>query len=71
MIKRSIGVLTAFCGLLLAGCGGKPDTGTEVTMWLVGSEAQARAINALAAPFTQRTGVTVRCEAISWGEAHS
>lgn len=40
-------------------------------MWLVGSEAQAKSINALAESFTKRTGIRVRCEAISWGEAHS
>ncbi len=40
-------------------------------MWLVGSEAQARTINDLAKEFTQRTGVSIRCEAIAWGEAHS
>lgn len=57
--------------LVLQGCGrAKPD-GVELTMWLVGSEAQARTINTLAKPFTERTGMAVRCEAISWGEAHS
>ena len=40
-------------------------------MWLVGSESQAKTINTLAEPFTKRTGIRVRCEAISWGEAHS
>ncbi len=40
-------------------------------MWLVGSEAQAHTINQLGKAFTKQTGITVRCEAISWGEAHS
>lgn len=40
-------------------------------MWLVGSEAQAQTINKLGEEFCQRYGIRVRCEAISWGEAHS
>lgn len=58
--------------VLLQGCGsGKTPQTAQVTMWLVGSESQAKTINVLAEPFTQRTGVRVRCEAVSWGEAHS
>ena len=59
------------CGLLLPGCGGSKPGQAQLTMWLVGSESQAQTVNALAKPFTERTGVKVRCEAISWGEAHS
>lgn len=40
-------------------------------MWLVGSEGQAQSINVLGEDFLKDTGVKVRCEAISWGEAHS
>ena len=43
----------------------------ELVMWLVGSESQSQSINKLSKHFTQKTGVKVRCEAISWGEAHS
>lgn len=57
--------------LLSAGCSGPKSSGLEVTMWLVGSEAQARTINELARAFTERTGIGVRCEAVAWGEAHS
>jgi len=57
--------------LVLHGCGRPARDQMDLTMWLVGSEAQARTVNALAEPFTKRTGVRVRCEAISWGEAHS
>jgi lactose/L-arabinose transport system substrate-binding protein len=68
---KSTRMLCVVLGLLLQGCArAKPDA-VELTMWLVGSEAQARTINALAKSFTQRTGIAVRCEAISWGEAHS
>ncbi|MBI2885379.1 MAG: extracellular solute-binding protein [Candidatus Omnitrophica bacterium] len=56
---------------LVQGCSRPSSSQTQLTMWLVGSEAQAKTINELALPFTQRTGVRVQCEAISWGEAHS
>jgi ABC-type glycerol-3-phosphate transport system substrate-binding protein len=64
-------VVAILCGLLLQGCGPKPSDQVELTMWLVGSEAQARTINELAKAFREQTGVRVQCEAISWGEAHS
>ena len=63
--------IVLFCGLLLQGCGRAKQDHVELTMWLVGSEAQARTINTLAEPFNQARGIKVRCEAISWGEAHS
>ncbi|MEW6170997.1 MAG: extracellular solute-binding protein [Candidatus Omnitrophota bacterium] len=43
----------------------------ELRMWLVGAESQAKTINKLARIFTQKTGIKVHCEAISWGQAHS
>lgn len=63
--------LILVAGLGVCGCAKTASPTTHLMMWLVGSEAQARTINLLAEPFTQRTGVSVRCEAISWGEAHS
>ena len=57
--------------LLVSGCGPSKSGKAALTMWLVGSEAQARTINTLAKPFSKRTGIRVQCEAISWGEAHS
>ena len=63
--------LALVCVLALHGCGSPKTHAVSLTMWLVGSESQARTITALAAPFTKRTGVQVQCEAISWGEAHS
>lgn len=60
---------------LISGCGNKADdkTGTpsEVMMWLIGSEDQAITIQSLAEDFYKKTGIKVRCEAISWGDAHS
>jgi ABC-type glycerol-3-phosphate transport system substrate-binding protein len=43
----------------------------ELMMWLAGSEGQAQTIAEVAGEFTRRTNVKVKCEAISWGEAHS
>ncbi|MDD4953481.1 MAG: extracellular solute-binding protein [Candidatus Omnitrophica bacterium] len=40
-------------------------------MWLVGSEIQAKAIQTLGDGFFKDTGLTFRCEAISWGDAHT
>jgi len=56
--------------LVVTGCGQKKPK-DEIVMWLVGSEAQAQSINELTLEFKAETGITVRCEAISWGEARS
>ena len=56
-----------FC---LPGCAPK-NTGKEILMWLVGSEKQAQKITELGQDFYKETGARVRCEALSWGEAHS
>jgi len=40
-------------------------------MWLVGSEGQATTINDIAKGFYNKTGISVKCDAISWGDAHS
>lgn len=64
-------IMIACCTLILHGCGSPKDQSGLLTMWLVGSESEARAINQLAGPFEERTGLTVQCEAISWGEANS
>ncbi|MFC1548853.1 extracellular solute-binding protein [Candidatus Omnitrophota bacterium] len=63
-------VLIAIFALSSAGCGGGQKK-NELVMWLVGAEGQARTINELSEKFTEETGVTVRCQAISWGNAHS
>jgi len=71
MIKK---ILSCFLIVLYAfscsGCGPSVKK-NEITMWLVGSEAQAQTIMQLSKEFTERTGVTVMCQAISWGNAHS
>jgi len=60
-------VLFAF---LITGCG-KTAKNDALVMWLVGSEAQAQTIMKLSEEFTQKTGIKVTCQAISWGDAHS
>lgn len=72
VFKRFVCLFTA--GIFLAsltGCGGGVRDKDTLEMWLVGSEAQAQAITRLAKDFTEETGIKVRCQAISWGDAHS
>lgn len=68
--------------LMLSGCGPNEATkarkagsetkkDVEIIMWLIGSEAQAKTIKELAEDFHAKTGVRVKCDAISWGDAHS
>ncbi len=65
--------ICALCGwlVLLQGCGPSRAGDAHLTMWLVGSEAQAKTIHTVAQAFTERTGIRIQCEAIAWGEAHS
>jgi ABC-type glycerol-3-phosphate transport system substrate-binding protein len=63
-------LITAFI-LSSAGCGKPPERENELVMWLLGSEAQAMTIMKLSEKFTEKTGVKVFCQAISWGDAHS
>lgn len=74
-MRRAVGLVLISC-LILAGCGGngarKETPGNvEIVMWLIGSEGQAQTIKELAEGFFQKTGVKVKCDAISWGDAHS
>jgi len=59
----------------LAGCGVKSsDDGKKearIVMWLIGSEGQALTIRDLAEDFYRETKIRVKCDAISWGDAHS
>jgi ABC-type glycerol-3-phosphate transport system substrate-binding protein len=69
-MQRLLLLLLITLFLLAGGCGPKDDT-PQIVMWLVGSEQQAIAINEIGRDFYKDTGVKVKCEAISWGEAHS
>ncbi|MDP2912907.1 MAG: extracellular solute-binding protein [Candidatus Omnitrophota bacterium] len=72
---RKILVLFLASSILFAGCGKKADQAgakeVEIIMWLIGSEGQALTIRELAEKFYQDTKIKVRCDAISWGDAHS
>ncbi len=71
-MKKLIGLVMVFvmAAFTMSGCGPKK-VSNEITMWLVGAEAQAKTLNQLAEKFFTETGIKVRCQAISWGEAHS
>lgn len=63
---------------LISGCGNKSEQDkaggkkeVEIVMWLIGSEGQALTIKELAGEFYKETGIRVKCDAISWGDAHS
>ena len=71
-VQAFVLLFTLIGALSLSGCGGRKaaDSG-ELLMWLVGTEGKAKTINKLGDEFFEKTGIRVRCEAISWGEAHS
>ncbi|MBD3379590.1 MAG: extracellular solute-binding protein [Candidatus Omnitrophica bacterium] len=62
--------LTAYM-LLCAGCGERVETKNRLVVWVVGSEGEAKTITRISETFTQKTGISVVCQAISWGNAHS
>lgn len=43
----------------------------EILMWLVGSESQAKVIQDIGSDFFKAKDMDFRCEAISWGDAHT
>ncbi|MBN1354366.1 MAG: extracellular solute-binding protein [Candidatus Omnitrophica bacterium] len=67
-IVYSACIIIAF---LISGCGKPVEPEKEIVMWLAGSETQAMSVNEIGKEFYKINGVRVRCEAISWGEAHS
>ncbi|MBL7157403.1 MAG: extracellular solute-binding protein [Candidatus Omnitrophica bacterium] len=71
MKKRIIYITSVALIFFLSGCGkSEVPKEKEIVMWLVGSEQQARSINRIGEEFYKKTGIKVRCEALSWGEAH-
>lgn len=74
---RKLAILLLAGLFLIASCGTKDKSAgstakeTEIVMWLVGSEAQALTIKELAEEFYKKNRIKVKCEAISWGDAHS
>ncbi len=72
MVKKVITALTLMVfAVSTVSCGGGSRKADGIVIWLVGSEGQAKTINALGLKFAKETGVKVRCQAISWGDAHS
>jgi len=67
--------------MMMAGCGSKATTAetgsaagqkpTEIVMWLIGSEGQALTIKDISEDFYKKTNIKVKCDAMSWGDAHS
>jgi multiple sugar transport system substrate-binding protein len=71
-VKRYIYIATlAAMVLCMAGCEGQARKKNELVIWHVGPESQARTIIEISKAFTEKTGVTVACQAVSWGSAHS
>ncbi|MFH1798733.1 MAG: extracellular solute-binding protein [Candidatus Omnitrophota bacterium] len=66
----SLLIISTFA-LSFIGCGGAAKNKNEVVIWLVGSEGQAKTIMKLGERFKEKTGVSILCQAISWGDAHS
>lgn len=72
-------ILTFVLSVSLTGCGkqeskaagGQSKGQQELLMWLVGSESQSKAIQGIGDEFFEDKGISFRCEAISWGDAHT
>jgi len=74
-MNRIFAIFLISC-VLISGCGKSAERKlapgeTRITMWLIGSEAQALTIKELAEEFYSQTKIKVKCDAISWGDAHS
>jgi len=71
-MKKVAYIIILACTLIITGCGGSgAPKEKELIMWLVGSETQSQSVNKIGKSFYEETGIKMRCEAISWGEAHS
>lgn len=69
--KFSVLFITIMFAFSFIGCGGVSKNKNEIVMWLVGSEGQSQTIMKLGEEFKEKTGISVLCQAISWGNAHS
>ena len=80
---RKLMAVILLTALMFSGCGSKESTtgqrpgaaaakkDVEIVMWLIGSEGEAHSIKDLAEDFYKKTGIKVKCDAVSWGDAHS
>lgn len=64
-------LLIAAFAFSFAGCGRETSSKNELVIWHIGPESQARTILEISEEFTQETGIIVKCQAISWDNAHS
>lgn len=70
--KRNLSFLVIIATLFtLSGCAAVREDANELVVWHVGAESQAQTIARISKPFTEKTGITIVCQAISWGNAHS
>jgi len=70
-MKRFFALLAIAFMFFVAGCGRAKRPESGLVVWHVGPESQARTIEEISRGFTEKTGITVSCQAISWGYAHS
>ena len=64
-------ILAVLVAISAFGCGGEKAKTNELVIWHVGSESQVQTILEISKEFTEKTGITITCQAISWGNAHS
>jgi ABC-type glycerol-3-phosphate transport system substrate-binding protein len=77
-MKRTAALILLGCFLVSGCCGDREKENiqhrtnqTSIVMWLIGSEGQALTVKELARDFYNETKIEVKCDAISWGDAHS
>ena len=77
---RKVWILVLGIVIFLTGCGQKESLPQkqqlaakplELVMWLVGAESQAKEVQKIGNEFFKDKNVVFRCEAISWGNAHT
>ncbi len=73
MARVALWFLIAAASITLFGCGHKEskEGPRKLLMWLVGSESQAKAVQVIGEDFFKNKNVRFRCEAVSWGDAHT
>lgn len=75
-IRRFFGFLILALSVSLASCAKSGNESArqekkELLMWLVGSENQSKAVQRIGDDFFKDKDINFRCEAISWGDAHT
>ena len=71
-MRKVISLVTmAALMFFLPGCGAKRRDTNSLMVWHVGPESQARTIVEISRGFTEKTGIKVSCQAVSWSDAHT